>query len=208
MNVAGNIFAGDTNVGTGAATTVTAGSTTVTQAAWDYLREATGADLQGLWGTAQKLQGKGYQGPYSPEAYQAAPDANAAAFLSQQLPVYMPQLILHTLQQQSVQSGVQMNAAQQAAIINAVQNNPQLIQLATQQFSEWMTDTSKSYQSPAGLGTKLMAVVSNYGSLGAALGPDAAASLGLSSAAIAGGCLLYTSPSPRDLSTSRMPSSA
>ena len=30
----------------------------------------------------------------------------------------------------------------------------------------------------------------------------------LSNAALSGGCLLYTSPSPRDLSTSRMPSSA
>ena len=32
--------------------------------------------------------------------------------------------------------------------------------------------------------------------------------LGLSVVVVHGGCLLYTSPSPRDLSTSRMPSSA
>ena len=41
------------------------------------------------------------------------------------------------------------------------------------------------------------ALMGNGAGQGEALAPD-----------IAGGCLLYTSPSPRDLSTSRMPSSA
>ena len=61
------------------------------------------------------------------------------------------------------------------------------------------------------------AAVSPYGSgalAGSSLGLDpnaVAADLGFDSAAwnsIDGTCLLYTSPSPRDLSTSRMPSSA
>ena len=66
-------------------------------------------------------------------------------------------------------------------------------------WDEAATDVAGAYIKGAVVDTASTAVI---GSVGSAVTSTAVGS------ALAGSCLLYTSPSPRDLSTSRMPSSA
>ena len=73
-----------------------------------------------------------------------------------------------------------------------------------------ITDLSKSYSDIQAL--KDLSMEINAGTLFGILGPNGAGKSTLikilATLVEPDGCLLYTSPSPRDLSTSRMPSSA
>ena len=84
-----------------------------------------------------------------------------------------------------------------------------MLALQPEAFSlRWYEDMIYGTKNPWGLAAKNSFFIAVFATIGAVILGTVAA-LGLSSRHMPyKGCLLYTSPSPRDLSTSRMPSSA
>lgn len=183
--------------GGGVGTPGTTASRTVTPAAWQFIQQATGANLNALYNTITSAKGH-FIGPYSPGAYAADTAPDEATWLEQMLPAYMPQIISYvTNQAAALYTGHNLNPAQVHAVQAAVTS--QLSSASADSFMQWFTDTSQSYATPAGLATKLTSLIGYMQPIGAALGPDLSAAIGL-----AGGTPPTTTPAEEEAHTEQL----